>query len=75
MKSPMIFHSVNAGLFLFCDGIGVAVDALHEGRAVGCSPMPEQLARESETGAGLFTHVTGTLFTHLHQDHFDRDRL
>lgn len=70
-----IFHSVNSGLFFCGGGEGLLVDGLHEGREEGCSPMPEFLDMQLRRGTGMFAHLTGVLFTHLHHDHFDRDRL
>lgn len=70
-----VFHSVNSGLFFWGAGEGLLVDGIHEGRAEGCSPMPEFLDMQLRRGTGLFAHLTGALFTHLHHDHFDRGRL
>ena len=70
-----IFHSVNSGLY-FWDGIaGLLIDGIHAGREQGFSPMPEFLARQSTIHTGLFAHIDGMLFTHLHPDHFQRTGL
>ena len=66
-----IFHTVNAGLYIESPGARLLVDGLHGGRAEGCSPLPDQLAAQAETGTGLFFDLNGLLFTHLHGDHFD----
>ena len=70
-----IFHSVNSGLY-FWDGMaGLLVDGIHAGREEGFSPMPEFLAGQLARGTGLFSHLDGVLFTHLHGDHFQRQGL
>ena len=70
-----MFHSVNSGLF-FCDGKnGLLVDGIHQGREEGCSPMPDFLSLQLRKNTGLFAHLTGVLFTHLHHDHYDEDGL
>lgn len=67
-----IFHSVNSGLYIW-DGIaGLLVDGIHDGPEQGFSPMPAFLAGQLAAQAGLFAHVDGLLFTHLHKDHFQR---
>ena len=70
-----MFHSVNSGLF-FCDGKnGLLVDGIHQGREEGCSPMPDFLSLQLRKNTGLFAHLTGVLFTHLHHDHYDEEGL
>lgn len=66
-----IFHSVNAGLYFWDGRNGLLIDAVHEGRDEGLSPMPAFLVEQMRRGSGLFRHLTGVLFTHLHHDHFD----
>lgn len=70
-----IFHSVNAGLYLQTGDANLLVDGIPCDANTGFSPMPETLRRDMETGAGLFAHLSGLLFTHLHPDHFDPARL
>ncbi len=70
-----IFHSVNAGLYFWDGRNGLLIDAIHEGREEGLSPMPAFLAGQLRCRSGLFGHVTGMLFTHLHHDHYDTDKV
>lgn len=70
-----IFHSVNAGLYFWDGRNGLLIDAIHEGKNEGLSPMPEFLVEQMRHRSGLFGHLTGVLFTHLHYDHFDADKV
>lgn len=70
-----IFHSVNAGLFFWDGSSGLLVDGIHRGREEGCSPMPGFLELQMRRRAGIFAHLNGALFTHLHRDHFDPEGL
>lgn len=70
-----IFHSVNSGLFFFDGKNGVLVDGIHQGREEGCSSMPDCLSLQLRENTGLFDHLTGVLFTHLHHDHYDGEGL
>ena len=68
-----IFHTVNAGLYLWGANTGILVDGLHRGKAEGFSTTPPQILRQMEVGKGIFSHshLQGMLFTHLHPDHFN----
>ncbi len=68
----MIFHTVNAGLYFWSGKTGLLIDGLHNGRAQGFSPLPPSIGRDLQTHSGLFAHLDGLLFTHLHGDHFSR---
>lgn len=70
-----IFHSVNAGLYFWDGQNGLLVDAVHEGREEGLSPMPEFLEKQMRRHSGIFGHLNGMLFTHLHHDHFDAEKV
>lgn len=70
-----VFHSVNSGLYLWDGENGLLVDGIHQGREEGCSPMPEFLSMQMRRGSGLFAHLNGLLFTHLHRDHYDPARV
>ena len=70
-----IFHSVNAGLYFWDGRNGLLIDGVHEGRDEGLSPMPAFLVEQMRRHSGLFEYVTGVLFTHLHHDHFDREKV
>lgn len=65
-----IFHSVNAGLYLWDGESGLLIDGIHDGREDGFSPMPAALAEQLRTRTGLFAHLNGVIFTHWHLDHF-----
>lgn len=68
-----IFHSANAGLYFWDGDMGLMVDGLYRGRAVGFSDLPPAMEQAAESGTGCFAHLDGLLFTHLHPDHFDGD--
>lgn len=70
-----IFHSVNEGLYLWNGNTGILIDGIHSGQEIGFSPMPLELEHQMEQRSGLFAHLDGVLFTHLHSDHFDAKRL
>lgn len=70
-----IFHSVNAGLYVWDGKTGVLVDGLHHGAREGFSETPAALRRQLAAGTGLFAHLDGLVFTHLHPDHFDGEAL
>ena len=65
-----IFHSVNAGLYLWDGKNGLLIDGIHDGREDGFSPVPAALVKDLLTHTGLFAHLTGAVFTHWHLDHF-----
>lgn len=68
-----IFHSVNSGLFLWDGNSGILVDGIHDGQNDGASPMPKAWVNQLTNYSGLFAHVDGVLFTHLHGDHFQKN--
>lgn len=70
-----IFYSVNSGLYLWDGKTGILVDCIHSGPEQGFSAMPVFLEKQLKEHTGLFSHVNGALFTHLHRDHFQRDGL
>ena len=70
-----IFYMVNASLYFYFDGTGILVDGVHEGRKKGFSPMPLRTDHDLRMHTGIFSDLRGALFTHLHDDHFDRRRL
>lgn len=66
-----IFHTVNCGLYLWDGNSGILVDGVHTaGAPAHFSPMPSEMMRWMETRTGLFAHLNGILFTHLHGDHY-----
>lgn len=74
MKTAL-FHSVNSALFLYEGQAGLLIDAIHTGPDHGFSTMPPPMVEQLRDHRGLFAHVDGLLFTHLHSDHFDRKGL
>ena len=70
-----IFHSVNAGLYLWGEGVGLWIDGIHAGTEQGFSVMPSVLADQLGRHTGFFAHTDGLLFTHLHRDHFHPEGL
>lgn len=70
-----IFHSVNAGLYFWDGEHGLLVDGIHDGRKEGLSPMPAFLAGQLSRHTGIFAHLNGVAFTHLHNDHYDENGL
>ena len=70
-----IYYLVNASLFFDFDGSGILIDGVHEGQKKGFSPMPVSADRALRQHTGIFSELRGALFTHLHPDHYDRNRL
>lgn len=70
-----IFHTVNAGLYLWNHGTGILIDGIHTGAETGFSTMPPTLTDALHRHTGLFAHTDALLFTHLHNDHFNRPLL
>ncbi|MCU6762425.1 Uncharacterised protein [uncultured Roseburia sp.] len=69
-----VFHSVNAGLYFYFQNTGIWIDGIHDGSGVGMSLMPDELIKDMECGTGLFQCVSGFVFTHLHEDHFNKEK-
>lgn len=67
-----IFHSVNSGLYLTNGTNGLLADGIHGGPEQGFSSMPAFFEKQLAGHTGLFAHVDGVLFTHLHRDHFQK---
>ena len=57
-----IFHSANAGLYFWDGDMGLMVDGLYRGRAVGFSDLPPAMEQAAESGTGCFAHLDGLLF-------------
>ena len=70
-----IFYTVNAGLYMSSGRTSLLIDGIHEGPSIGFSDMPESLQRNLRHGRGMFAHLDGLLFTHLHKDHYDAGRV
>ena len=70
-----IFHTVNAGLYIEFQSGNILVDGIHRGADVGLSDMPAVLLHDLEKREGIFRDVRNLLFTHLHPDHFDKERM
>lgn len=67
-----IFHTVNSGVYLWDGAHGILVDGIHTGPEQGWSLMPKALVTQLESHTGLFAHLDGMVFTHLHEDHFSQ---
>ena len=65
-----IFHSVDSALYIWNGTAGLLVDGIHKGRREGFSDMPLALEEQLDGRKGLFGHMNGAVFTHLHPDHF-----
>lgn len=66
-----IFHTVNAGLYLWNGKSGLLVDVLHGGKEIGFSNMPEGYLDMMEKRLGFWGQRNDLLFTHAHPDHYD----
>ncbi len=66
-----IFHTVNAGLYLWNGHSGLLIDSLHAGRDAGFSNTANQYIRMMEKGESFFGKTNDLLFTHTHGDHYD----
>lgn len=69
-----VFHSVNAGLYFCFENTGIWIDGIHDGSGVGMSLMPNRLLEDMEERRGMFKCVSGLVFTHLHEDHFSKEK-
>lgn len=68
-----IFHTVNSGLYFCKNADDLLVDGIHQGEAVGFSPMASELKQQLQKNGLFFTKIHHLLFTHTHKDHFDAD--
>lgn len=66
-----IFNTVNAGIYLYNEGVGLLIDGLHAGEKNKFSPMPQNLLFNIINCPSIFPCINAVLFTHLHADHFD----
>jgi L-ascorbate metabolism protein UlaG (beta-lactamase superfamily) len=66
-----IYHTVNCGLYLLRDEVGIFLDGLHGGREFGYSDSFEETVEDCRTKTGVFKNLQALLFTHKHIDHFD----
>lgn len=69
-----IFHTVNAGLYLWGAETGILVDGLHRGKEIGFSDTPTQVLEQLKLGQDMFdeSHLHAVVFTHNHSDHYDQ---
>ncbi len=70
-----IFHTVNMGLYLCNEKASVLIDGIHGGKKLGFSEMPDVLVHQMEEQKGIFSRLDNLLFTHLHEDHYDRGKV
>lgn len=66
-----IYHTVNAGLYIWNGRSGLLVDALHGGKKMGFSNTPDRYIRMMEKKEGFLGQKNDLLFTHTHEDHYD----
>lgn len=71
-KSIQITYLINSGLLIEAGGKKIIIDAL-SGDTEHFDKMPKKLVKEITKGEGLFENLNGMLFTHTHEDHFDKD--
>ncbi|MCI8940937.1 MAG: hypothetical protein HFH12_13270 [Dorea sp.] len=67
-----IYHTVNAGLYLWNGKTGLLIDGLHTGKEAGFSDTPERYIRMMEERKGFFGQTNDLLFTHTHRDHYNK---
>ena len=70
-----IYHSVNAGLYISSETTGLLIDGIHLGKEVGFSDMPASLFETIRRRQGIFSNLSALVFSHLHPDHFDGERV
>lgn len=69
-----IYYLTNSGLFFWSQGTGILIDGLFGRGPYQCfSPFPPELHRQMTEKQGIFGHLHGLFFTHIHGDHFDPD--
>lgn len=68
-----IYHTVNAGLYLWNGSSGLLIDALHGGKDVGFSNTPDRYIRMMQRKDAFFGQINDLLFTHTHEDHYDKE--
>lgn len=66
-----IYHTVNAGLYLWNGKSGLLIDALHGGKRVGFSDTPQKYIRMMRRKEQFFGQANDLLFTHTHEDHYN----
>ena len=66
-----IYHTVNAGLYLWNGRSGLLIDALHGGKRVGFSDTPQKYIGMMRRKEQFFRQDNDLLFTHTHEDHYD----
>ncbi len=68
-----IYHTVNAGLYLWNGRSGLLVDALHGGKRAGFSDVPDRYIQMMRKREQFFGQVNDLLYTHTHEDHYDEE--
>lgn len=72
---PDVFGTVNAGLYFWNGKTGLFIDAIHKGKEIGFSDTPEEIIDQMINHKGIFGRKNDYLFTHTHEDHFDKELL
>lgn len=68
-----IYHTVNAGLYLWNGRSGLMIDALHGGKRTGFSNTPDRYLGMMKRREQFFGQANDLLFTHTHEDHYDEE--
>lgn len=66
-----IYHTVNAGLYLWNGRSGLLIDVLHGGKGVGFSDTSGRYVCMMQRREAFFGQTNDLLFTHTHEDHYD----
>lgn len=67
-----IYHTLNSGIFLKKDNVGLAIDIIHGGSVVNMNSMSAGLLQDMRNIHGIFSEIDAMLFTHIHCDHFNK---
>ena len=70
-----VFHTVNSGLYFRSGEHTAFFDGLHTGSAFGMSDTPGEVLERAKRENGFFGGRNLLLFTHLHDDHYDDEKL
>lgn len=62
-------------MYVYSGHTGILVDGISTGGKAGMSDMPPQVISSMRSGTGIFSHLNAVLFTHAHEDHYDRKLL
>lgn len=69
---PVVFYSINEGVFFWNGQHGVMVDYLFDNLVTAWSDMPDSTHRRMLERSGEFSREHTLLFTHSHPDHYSQ---